>query len=332
VNQGFGDGWPADRIAPRSRVLTDNDYGGDPDGLVELAQLLLSPSVEVAGVIGSRLRAGDDWEPLPDSAVTAATEIVALTGRAGDVPVHAGSNQPLDDHSTPVPSAAVDAIVAEAMRDDTELPLYVTCGAGLTQIASAWLTEPRIGRRLTLIWIGGSEHEGHAPPPPGEGPLEYNLSIDPIAAEVVFDDSDLDVWQVPRNVYRQVVASRAELLFRMRPCGPLGRHLYDTLGSVAGMAAGHGFRLGEVYILGDSPLVLLTALQSSFHPAPSSSTWVTMPCPRLLDSGAYEPRPGGRPLRVFTTVDTRLLLEDLYAKLAVHAGHVVPAVRSSEAG
>jgi putative polyketide hydroxylase len=32
----------------------------------------------------------------------------------------------------------------------------VTCGAGLTTLASAWLIEPRIASRLTLIWIGGS--------------------------------------------------------------------------------------------------------------------------------------------------------------------------------
>ncbi len=299
-------------------MLTDNDYGGDPDGLVELAQLLLSPSVDVVGVIGSRLRSGDGWDSAVERAVTAASSIVELTGRS-DVLVHAGASQPLADRSTPVPSAGADAIVAAAMGEDTDLPLYVTCGAGLTEIASAWLTEPRIGRRLTLIWIGGSEHAGHADPPPGEGPLEYNLSIDPLAAQVVFNDSDIDIWQVPRNAYRTVIASRAELLVRMQPCSPLGAHLFDALSAVIGSAGGHGFNLGEVYILGDSPLVLLTALQSSFHPDPSSSSSVTIPCPRLLDSGAYEPNPDGRPIRVFTTMDARLVLEDLYAKLAVLA-------------
>jgi inosine-uridine nucleoside N-ribohydrolase len=180
--------WPAHEIARRSRVITDNDYGGDPDGLVELAQLLLSPSVDVRGVIGSRLRGNDGFDPAPERAVAEARRVVELAGRAGDVTVHAGSTSPLSDRSTPVMSAGVEAIVSEAMRDDTELPLYVTCGAGLTQIASAWLAEPRIGPRVTLVWIGGSEHPGHADAPPGEGPLEYNLSIDRVAAQVVFDD------------------------------------------------------------------------------------------------------------------------------------------------
>ena len=115
------------------------------------------------------------------------------------------------------------------------------------------------------------------------------------------------------------MASRAELLVRMRPCGALGRHLFDALGAVAGMAARHGIHLGETYILGDSPLVLLTALQSSFHADAASSSFVSMPCPRILDSGDYEPNPDGRTIRVYQTLDSRLLLADLYAKLALRA-------------
>jgi inosine-uridine nucleoside N-ribohydrolase len=313
------DAWPIESIAPRARVLTDNDYGGDPDGLVELAQLLLSPSVEVAGVIGSRAGDEDGWDASHERAIAEAQSIIELTGRAGTVSVLAGAERALPGHATPDASAAADAITAAAMRDDSDLPLYVTCGAGLTQIASAWLTEPQIGTRLTLIWIGGSEHSEHARRPPGLGPMEYNLAIDPIAAQVVFNESDIEIWQVPRNLYRTVLASRTELLARMAPHGALGRHLFESLGTVAGRMAERGIHLGETYVLGDSPLVLLTALQTAFQPDPASSSYVTMPCPRILDSGEYAANPNGRPVRVYTQVDTRLVLEDLYAKVALHA-------------
>jgi len=43
------------------------------------------------------------------------------------------------------------------------------------------------------------------------------------------------------------------------------------------------------------------------------------PRPRFTDSGDYEAAADGHPLRIFTQLDTRLLLEDLYAKLALHA-------------
>lgn len=313
--------WDTDRINSRQRVISDNDYGGDPDGLVQLAHLLLSPSVDVPSVISSSLSGDDPFGLGGKSAARGAAEaaeVARLCGR-DDVPIIAGSEPKMTRPDEPVDSDAARAIHAEAMRDDTELPLFVTCGGSLTEIASAWLLEPRIADRLTLVWIGGREHPGLAEPPPGGGDMEYNTGLDPIAAQVVFNDSDLDIWQVPRDVYRMAMASRAELLVRMRSQGELGRYLFDELAQVVEMATSHGIDVGEIYVLGDNPLVLLTALRTGFEPGPASSPSVTRPCPLLLDTGAYEDRPDGRPIRIFTGIDQRLLLEDLYTKLALHA-------------
>lgn len=316
--------WAQSRMSPRVRVVSDNDYGGDPDGLVQLAQLLLSPSVDVRGVIASHLGAVDPFadSDRPSSAqrgATAAAEVAALC-RRGDVTVVTGSERGLEDRATPVASAATAAIVAEALRDDTGLPLFVTCGGSLTEIASAWLVEPRIADRLTLVWIGGHEYPDLAEPPPGAGDMEYNTGLDPIAAQVVFNDSDLQIWQVPRSTYRMAITSRAELRQRMRSAGTLGRHLYGALAGVAEFAGSRGVNVGETYVLGDSPLVLLTALWTGFEPGPASSPWVERPCPRIAASGLYEDHPGGRPIRVFTGIDNRVMFEDLYAKLAELAG------------
>ena len=40
-------------MKPRMRVIIDNDFAGDPDGLLQLAHHLLSPSVDIRAVIGS---------------------------------------------------------------------------------------------------------------------------------------------------------------------------------------------------------------------------------------------------------------------------------------
>lgn len=316
--------WETSGIQARGRVITDNDYGGDTDGLVQLAHLLLSPSVAVPFVISSHLGAQDPFgvagEGSAARGLRAATRVAELCGRA-DIQVIAGTEHALTSRTEPVDSPAARAIVAEAMRDDA-LPLFVTAGGSLTEIASAWLIEPRIAERLTLVWIGGREHDGLAEVPPGATDLEYNTGLDLVAAQVVFDDSDLVVWQVPRSTYRMVLASRAELLCRLAPAGELGRHLYDELARVVDMASSHGWAMGETYVLGDSPLVSLTALWTAFEPGPASSPSVVVPCPRLADSGRYEARPDGRPLRIFTGIDQRLLLEDLYSKLALHAAGV----------
>jgi purine nucleosidase len=302
----------------RIRVISDNDYSGDPDGLAQLAHHALSPSVDLRLVIGSHLRAGDPFDPSAQTAENAAAtarEILSLSGRH-DVTVIAGSN--VDIASSSTPSAAARAIVAEAMRDDTDVPLFLCCGAGLTELAAALRLEPAIGSRLTLVWIGGPEHEGLAVPPPGAMPIEYNLLIDVPAATEVFD-SDVSIWQVPRDAYRLALASFTELRYRMANAGPLGARLFDPLERVRAMVDAHGGSIGETYVMGDSPLVLLTALQSSFEADPSSSASVTVPRPRINAAGQYEPRPDGRPLRVFAALDTRLMFEDFFLKLAVFA-------------
>ena len=37
-------------VTARMRVIVDNDFGGDPDGLFQLTHLLLSPSVEIRAI------------------------------------------------------------------------------------------------------------------------------------------------------------------------------------------------------------------------------------------------------------------------------------------
>lgn len=304
--------------APRVRVIIDNDFSGDPDDLFQLAHHVLSPSVRIPFVIGSHLAPGDFFDPSEHQAENAAGIARDLLHRMGaaHIPVVTGSNVAMSDPLTPVRSQAVDAIIAEALREDP-LPLYLAMGAGLTEIASALLVEPAIADRLTIVWIGGPEHEGLAVPPPGVGAIEYNLAIDIPSAQTVFNHSRVPLWQVPRDAYRQALVSSAELETRVRPRGCLGALLADSIETLRQRAGEHGVSLGETYVLGDSPLVLLTALQSSFEPDPSSSAYVTMPAPRMSSTGAYEADATGRPIRVYTRLDVRLMFEDFYAKLAL---------------
>lgn len=303
--------------SPRVRVVSDNDYSGDPDGLVQLAHHALSPSVDLRCVIGSHLRAGDPLDPsgiTADNAADKARTVLALAGRT-DVPVIAGSNVGLVDRHTPIDSAAARAIIAEA-HADSPLPLYVCGGAGLTEIASAWLIDPTISSRLTVVWIGGAEYPG-IEAPPGATAAEYNTLIDPVAAQVVLSDSDVVVWQVPRNAYREAIASFAEM--QAWRATVLGTHLVESLEAVAEVATAAGVNVGEAYVIGDSPLVLLTALQSSFEAWPSSSRSQLLPAPVLDDSGAYtgDVVPN-RTIRVWSDLDMRLLMADLHAKLTQH--------------
>jgi len=307
-----------DVIKPRLRVIIDNDFGGDPDGLFQLVHHILSPSVEIRGIIGSHLKPGDPFDPSDKTATNACATVRELLNKMNlnnKFPIYEGSNSGLSDIKTAKNSEAAKAIIKEAMSDDTSLPLYIVCGAGLTEIASAYLIEPKIAKRITLIWIGGPEYSDLAMPPPGYTSLEYNLGIDIIAGQVIFNTSDIQLWQVPRNAYRLALLSYAELLLKIKPKGMIGEYLANKIEGLMKRTQKFNLNLGETYSLGDSPLVLLTALQSSFEADPSSSKYVLKPAPKINDAGLYEVNSFARNIRVYTDLDTRLMFEDFFSKL-----------------
>lgn len=303
-------------VKSRIRVIIDNDFGGDPDGLFQLVHHILSPSVEIKGIIGSQ-HYKDGFYGSPGTATYACTkvnELLSIMQLTGKLPVYEGGASGLADIKTPIVSDGAKAIVQEAMREDTKMPLYVVCGAGLTNIASAYLLEPRIAKKIILVWIGGAEYQGLAIPPPKGKNLEYNLGIDIKASQVIFNVSDISIWQVPRDAYRQALYSYSELVYKIKTNGTTGKFLIESLEDLMKRSKRS---LGEAYVLGDSPLVLLTALQTSWELDPASCKYAIKLAPRINDSGLYEETSEGRKIRVYTNLDTRLILDDLVAKLAL---------------
>jgi purine nucleosidase len=309
-------------IKPRMRVIVDNDFSGDPDGLFQLAHILLSPSVEVRGIIGSHLKVGDGFDnskTQAENAAKKARELLTLIRPGTAVPVYSGSNTGMINDSTPRQSEAVDFLIKEASRTDIKLPLYILCGAGLTEIASALLKDPSISGKATLIWIGGPEYTDLAIPPPGYSNPEYNLNIDITAARVVFNKSTINIWQIPRDAYRQALLPYSVLLTKVKPSGKLGNFLAAELESLMRRLINYKLNIGETYVLGDSPLVLVTALQSSFEPDPSSSQYALKQSPLINNQGGYEFNHKGRPIRVYHRLDVQMMLNDFFAKLSLLA-------------
>jgi purine nucleosidase len=137
---------------------------------------------------------------------------------------------------------------------------------------------------------------------------------------VVFNDSPLPVWQIPRNVHRQRLVSDIELHTRVAGLGSFGAYLWRELHAVRAQLSFLGVDRAETYALGDSPLVLLTALQCAFDPDASSSQFEMLPAPAFDEQARIRPRPDGRAIRVYTRVDTRLMFEDMFGKFAAFAG------------
>jgi hypothetical protein len=81
-------------------------------------------------------------------------------------------------------------------------------------------------------------------------------------------------------------------LVRMRPHGLLGAHLFDMVGSRVD-AWSQGLRMGETYTFGDSPVVLLTALDDDTF---VTGTHATTPTTNQLRGARchLEPLPSAR--------------------------------------
>ena len=271
------------RLVARCRVVVDNDFAGDPDGLVGLAHHLLSPTNRVTAITSSFLN-----PRFAESATTAAegvllaAELVDVVGTATRPVVVAGTEEAWKAGSR---SPAADAIVAAALEDD-DLPLFVVCGGPLTNIAAALEQEPSIATRMDLVWIGGSLDPDA---------FEYNRDTDLAAAEYVFSRAGLVIHQFPLETYRQCGYSVHELAEDVGTSGRVGAWLWDHYQSPP-----EWVQLGGVWPLGDSPPVLVTALSTE------SSRWTTV-APS-----------GGATAHVCTDVDFRLVVGDMLAKLRGH--------------
>ena len=281
------------RVVERCRVVVDNDYAGDPDGLVALAHHLLSPTNRVTAITSSFLnpRFAESVTTAEEGARLAA-ELIDLVGPAAGPVVVAGAGEAWKPGAR---SAAAEAIV-EAATDD-ELPLFVVCGGPLTNVAAALEQDPSIAERMDLVWIGGSLDVDV---------FEYNRDTDPAAADFVFSRPRLAIHQFPLEAYRQCAYSVHELDEDLGRSGRLGAWLWDRF-----QAPPEWAQIGGIWPMGDSPPVLVTALDTE------SSRWVT------VGTGgsdlAVRPSPtGGATAHVCTHVDFRLVVGDLLAKLRGH--------------
>lgn len=299
------------------RVIIDTDAYAECDDQFAIVHQLMTPKFDVKGIIGCYLGSGRDTV---DQCVREAETLLELMGLSGNIPVWHGAEGPLVDERTPRDSDGVQAIIAEAEKDD-DRPLFIACQAPITNVASAILQRPDLAQKLTVVWTGGGAYP--------RGGYEPNAFSDLAAANVVMD-SKAEVWQIPVNVYSQTKVSFGELYQQVRPCGDIGKYLYDTVMRVSSLHGKQplnipmpgvsearkriGFASGECWSLGDSPIV---AMMLTYHPSE------TRPAPRFQPDGTYT-EGSGKMITVCTGMDYSFLIRDFFAKLQYHFGTTMP--------
>lgn len=206
-------------LNPARSIIIDTDPGQDDAVAILLA--LASPELKVLGITAV---AGN----VPLALTTRnACILLELAGRQ-DVPVYAGAARPmvrtlvtaeyvhgktgLDGPDLPEPSLALtpgDAtdFIIRTLRENP--PGSVTlCPLGpLTNIGLALVRAPDIASRIAeIVLMGGGCFEGGNITPAAE----FNIFVDPHAAEVVFR-SGVPITMMPLDVTHQVLSTKARI-------------------------------------------------------------------------------------------------------------------------
>lgn len=283
------------------RVITNTDAKNEADDQFAIVQTILSPKINNVGFIAAHYKRDKDGM---EQSYRELEVIFDKMGIESQNLLFRGGEHAMVDTMTPVDSEGARLIISEAMKED-ESPLFVTFMGPLTDLASAYLMEPRIANRLTAIWIGGGRY-------PVGGP-EFNLGNDINAANVVFG-SKIDLWQVPKNVYEMMPVSFAELEHKVYPHGEIGRYLCEQLFEhcMTDIPRKSAFRTGETWVLGDNPAVGLLLYEHRFE-------FDFVPAPLITKDMQYVHTGLNRPIRVYKNIDSRLILDDLYSKLYLFA-------------
>lgn len=291
------------------RYIVHSDSYNEADDQYTIAHALMMEKFDVVGLIGGHFHKSEisrvDVNHTAEASYEEILKILELMD-VKDKKVFCGSNFPLVDEKTPIRNEAVDFIIEEALKED-DRPLYIGLQGAITDLASAILIEPGICEKMTAIWIGGGDY------PVGEA--EFNLRQDINAANVVFA-SKMPVWQIPTKAYRVFATSLAELQLKVRPCGELGKYLFEQLVKFnMQVDMWDEWPHGEMWTLGDEGCV--AALLEDLN---KNDGYEMIEAPRFKPDGRYEFGHGYRKIRVYHTLDARLDLEDLFAKLKINFG------------
>jgi len=290
------------------RLIVHTDCKNEADDQFALAQQLMTPKFIVKGIVGGHFNLNpQQWGKggTAKASVDEVNKVIDLMGLTGEYPVFEGAGLPLTDEKTPNPSAGVDFIISEAMRDD-ERPLFIAMEGAVTDLASAILTEPRICERMTIIWIGGGVYP--------EGGFEFNMKQDIAAANIILKSS-MPLWQIPMNVYKQMSVSLAELQVRVKPRGRIGKYLFEQMVEFNNKTANiPHWPHGEIWGLGDTPTISVLMEESEKE---DIYDVIPAPCIRYEDM-KYDYSVKNREIRVYRSVNSRLTMEDFYAKLAIN--------------
>jgi purine nucleosidase len=154
-------------------VIITTDCGADIDDQFAIAYLSLIPQIHIKAIVTTHA------PTLPKQAATSAAcvkEVLQRLAAGNSPPIFAGSNVALATRA-PLGNDGVDFIVKTARGYSSRNRLVIITLGATTDVASAFLTDPKLGDRVEILTMGFDSW------PKGGDP--WNIKNDPLAYQVI---------------------------------------------------------------------------------------------------------------------------------------------------
>lgn len=287
--------------ASRIRLIVDTDAKNEADDQFAIMHHLLTPMFDVCGIIATHFEQKAGHTGTSMEASYREIEKVLTLAEIEDVPFFRGCVSPLRSPGDTPESEGTAFLISQARQPGK---LYIAVQGAMTNVASAINAAPDIAANLVILWNGGGPYP--------KGRPEFNVMQDPDAVRAVLA-SNAEIWQTDQSVYCTLEVTLAELKSRVGSCGKIGRYLVEQLEAENQIEYNPNFllRSGENWVLGDNTtaaVLLMNRLRGNWH---------VDHAPIIKEDLTYQANPNGKLIRVYDSIDVRMTLEDLYAKLSL---------------
>ena len=287
--------------ASRIRLIVDTDAKNEADDQFAIMHHLLTPMFDVCGIIATHFEQKAGHTGTSMEASYREIEKVLTLAEIEDVPFFRGCVSPLRSPGDTPESEGTAFLISQARQPGK---LYVAVQGAMTNVAAAINAAPDIAANLVILWNGGGPYP--------KGRPEFNVMQDPDAVRAVLA-SNAEIWQTDQSVYCTLEVTLAELKSRIGSCGKIGRYLVEQLEAENQIEYNPNFllRSGENWVLGDNTtaaVLLMNRLRGNWH---------VDHAPIIKEDLTYQANPNGKLIRVYDSIDVRMTLEDLYAKLSL---------------
>lgn len=279
-------------------VILSTDVGNEVDDQWTITWLLLSPRVEVLGVMSAH--APTLTAPAGHTSYRILRDVVEnRLAMHAHPPLVEGGSVPMENSKAPQPSPAVDFLIQKSKPFSKDNRLTVLMIGAATDVASAILTDPTMVNRIRVVQMGFLNQQGGN---------EFNIANDPHAVQALLD-SDVPLVIGSADVcIANLSLSLDHAKEMLAPKGPIGAWLLEEFQAWY-------FRYVKPKRVNDfsKPWVIWDNITLAYVLGMTEQQ--VAPRPRMKDDFTFETQPTNATVTWITKVNERLVWTDFLSLL-----------------